>query len=189
MIMSGAAPLGADLEAACRSARRAARLQQGYGLTEASPVTHSRRSERPHTPGTIGKLFPTPRPAWSTSSTARDAEPGAPGRALGARAAGDARLSRRRSGRRRRARSTPTAGCARATSPRSTRHGGWRIVDRLKELIKYKGYQVPPAMLEALLLTHPAVADACVVPVADEEAGEIPKAFVVARAGRSAATS
>ena len=60
--------------------------------------------------------------------------------------------------------------------------GGWRVVDRLKELIKFKGYQVPPAMLEAVLLTHPAVADACVVPVADEEAGEIPKAFVV-RAG------
>jgi acyl-CoA synthetase (AMP-forming)/AMP-acid ligase II len=59
---------------------------------------------------------------------------------------------------------------------------GWRIVDRLKELIKYKGYQVAPAMLEALLLTHPAVADACVIPVADEDAGEIPKAFVVARA-------
>ena len=61
--------------------------------------------------------------------------------------------------------------------------GGWRIVDRLKELIKYKGYQVPPAMLEAVLLTHPAVVDACVVPVADEECGEIPKAFVVGRRG------
>jgi acyl-CoA synthetase (AMP-forming)/AMP-acid ligase II len=62
------------------------------------------------------------------------------------------------------------------------RAGGWRIVDRLKELIKYKGYQVAPAMLEALLLTHPAVGDACVIPIADEDAGEIPKAFVVARA-------
>src|SRR5581483_8087535 len=59
--------------------------------------------------------------------------------------------------------------------------GRWRIVDRLKELIKFKGYQVPPAMLEAVLLTHPAVGEACVVPVADEEAGEIPKAFVVAK--------
>jgi acyl-CoA synthetase (AMP-forming)/AMP-acid ligase II len=59
---------------------------------------------------------------------------------------------------------------------------GWRIVDRLKELIKFKGYQVPPAMLEAVLLSHPAVADACVVPVADEDCGEIPKAFVVTRA-------
>jgi acyl-CoA synthetase (AMP-forming)/AMP-acid ligase II len=55
------------------------------------------------------------------------------------------------------------------------------IVDRLKELIKYKGMQVAPAELEAILLGHPAVADAAVIPSPDEEAGEIPKAFVVAR--------
>ena len=53
------------------------------------------------------------------------------------------------------------------------------IVDRVKELIKYKGFQVAPAELEALLLTHPAVADAAVIPSPDEEAGELPKAFVV----------
>lgn len=53
------------------------------------------------------------------------------------------------------------------------------IVDRLKELIKYKGYQVPPAELEALLLTHPEIADAAVIGVLDEEGEEIPKAFVV----------
>ncbi len=53
------------------------------------------------------------------------------------------------------------------------------IVDRVKELIKYKGFQVAPAELEALLLSHPAVADAAVVPSPDEEAGEIPKAYVV----------
>jgi acyl-CoA synthetase (AMP-forming)/AMP-acid ligase II len=54
------------------------------------------------------------------------------------------------------------------------------IIDRLKELIKYKGYQVAPAELEALLLTHPAIADAAVVPAIDPNAGEeIPKAFVV----------
>jgi acyl-CoA synthetase (AMP-forming)/AMP-acid ligase II len=53
------------------------------------------------------------------------------------------------------------------------------IVDRVKELIKYKGLQVAPAELEAILLGHPAVADAAVIPVPDEEAGEVPKAFVV----------
>src|SRR5213594_987413 len=53
------------------------------------------------------------------------------------------------------------------------------LVDRLKELIKYKGFQVPPAELEALLRTHPAVADAAVVPLQDAECGEVPKAFVV----------
>jgi acyl-CoA synthetase (AMP-forming)/AMP-acid ligase II len=57
--------------------------------------------------------------------------------------------------------------------------GYFFLVDRLKELIKYKGYQVAPAELEALLVTHPAVADAAVVPTPDEAAGEVPKAFVV----------
>ncbi|MDY6812007.1 MAG: AMP-binding protein, partial [Actinomycetota bacterium] len=57
------------------------------------------------------------------------------------------------------------------------------IVDRLKELIKYKGYQVPPAELEALLLTHPQIADTAVIGVVDDDGEEIPKAFVVAQAG------
>jgi acyl-CoA synthetase (AMP-forming)/AMP-acid ligase II len=53
------------------------------------------------------------------------------------------------------------------------------VVDRLKELIKYKGLQVAPAELEGVLLTHPAIADAAVIGIPDEEAGEVPKAFVV----------
>ena len=57
------------------------------------------------------------------------------------------------------------------------------ILDRKKELIKYKGLQVPPAELEGLLLEHPAIADAAVIGKADVEAGEIPKAFVVRKAG------
>ena len=58
--------------------------------------------------------------------------------------------------------------------------GYFAIVDRLKELIKYKGYQVAPAELEALVITHPSVADVAVIGVDDEEAGELPKAFIVA---------
>ena len=57
------------------------------------------------------------------------------------------------------------------------------VVDRLKELIKYKGFQVAPAELEAVLLTHPAVADAAVIGLPDEEAGEVPAAFVVLHQG------
>ncbi|XP_012231363.1 luciferin 4-monooxygenase [Linepithema humile] len=53
------------------------------------------------------------------------------------------------------------------------------IVDRIKELIKYKGYQVPPAELEAILLSHPGVKDAAVIGITNEEAGELPMAFVV----------
>lgn len=57
------------------------------------------------------------------------------------------------------------------------------IVDRLKELIKYKGYQVPPAELEALLLTCPGVKDAAVIGIPNEEAGELPAAFIVKQDG------
>ena len=59
------------------------------------------------------------------------------------------------------------------------------VLDRKKELIKYKAFQVPPAELEGLLLGHPAVADAAVIGVQDEEAGEVPKAFVVIKEGQS----
>lgn len=57
------------------------------------------------------------------------------------------------------------------------------IVDRVKELIKYKGFQVPPAELEALIVSHPKVLDVAVIGIPDDEAGELPKAFVVAVPG------
>ena len=60
------------------------------------------------------------------------------------------------------------------------------IVDRVKELIKYKGFQVPPAELEALIVTHPAVADVAVIGIPEIEAGELPKAFVVLKPGETA---
>ena len=64
-------------------------------------------------------------------------------------------------------------------------HGHMSIVDRMKELIKYKGFQVAPAELEALLITHPKVADVAVIGIPDDEAGELPKAFVVTPSGES----
>jgi acyl-CoA synthetase (AMP-forming)/AMP-acid ligase II len=59
--------------------------------------------------------------------------------------------------------------------------GDFFVVDRVKEHIKYKGFQVAPAELEAILLAHPAVADAAVIGQPDLEAGEVPKGFVVLR--------
>jgi acyl-CoA synthetase (AMP-forming)/AMP-acid ligase II len=61
--------------------------------------------------------------------------------------------------------------------------GYLRIVDRVKEIIKYKAYQVAPAELEAVLLSHAAVADAAVIPSGDPMCGEVPKALVVVRPG------
>jgi len=67
---------------------------------------------------------------------------------------------------------------------------GWRdedgyvtVTDRKKEMIKFKGFSVAPAQIEALLLEHPAVADVAVIAKPDEEAGEVPKAYLVLRAG------
>ena len=57
------------------------------------------------------------------------------------------------------------------------------ITDRLKELIKFKGFQVPPAQLEAVLLTHPAVQDCAVIGIPEESAGELPRAYVKVKEG------
>jgi len=61
--------------------------------------------------------------------------------------------------------------------------GRIHVVDRLKELIKYKGYQVSPSEIEIVLLSHPAVKDAAVIGRPDEHSGEIPVAFVIKQPG------
>jgi acyl-CoA synthetase (AMP-forming)/AMP-acid ligase II len=179
MMNSGAAPLDAAVEEAC-CARVPIRLQQGYGLTEASPVTHCAPLGRPVIPGSIGDLLPNTEARVVAVGTHADADPGEPGE-LWVRGPQVMRgyLADERST----ARTLDAEGWLHTgdIATFDVEHG-WRIVDRLKELIKYKGYQVAPAMLEGVLLEHPAVADACVIPSPDEEAGEIPKAFIVLRA-------
>ncbi len=177
MVMSGAAPLDADLEALC-SQRVGIRVQQGYGLTEASPVTHCTPLSEPHVGGSIGKLLPNTEARIIDPATRRDTAPGEPGELL---VRGPQVMIGYLDDPQATANTLDPDGWLHTGDIATCEDGCWRIVDRLKELIKFKGYQVPPAMLEAVLLTHPAVAEACVVPVADEEAGEIPKAFVVAR--------
>lgn len=61
--------------------------------------------------------------------------------------------------------------------------GYFFITDRMKELIKYKGFQVSPTELEKILLTHPDVLDVAVAPVPDQSAGEVPRAYIVKRPG------
>ena len=118
-ITSGAAPLDAELQGAAER-RVGCRVQQGYGLTEASPVTHHVHQDDENVHGTIGTLLPSTEARLVDPETGEDAVAGPAGRDLGARAAGHARLSGRRA-RHRGDAHAQTAGCARATSRPSTR--------------------------------------------------------------------
>jgi acyl-CoA synthetase (AMP-forming)/AMP-acid ligase II len=179
-ITSGAAPLDAELQGAAQR-RVGCRIQQGYGLTETSPVTHHAHEDDENVHGSIGTLLPNTEARLVDAETGADAATGAPGEIwvrgpqvmLGY--LGDAEAT---------ATALTGDGWLRTGDIATVdADGRFRIVDRLKELIKYKGYQVPPAALEGVLLTHPQITDACVVPIRDEQAGELPKAFVVAAPG------
>jgi acyl-CoA synthetase (AMP-forming)/AMP-acid ligase II len=186
MILSGAAPLGAELTAEC-AARVGCVVRQGYGMTESSPVTHASPPNQIR-PGTIGTLAP------NTEARIVDIETLAP---LGPGQTGElwVRGPQVMRGYLNQPQATaetivegPSQDSGQAPWLRTgdiaavNEDGQFTVVDRLKELIKYKGYQVAPAELEALLLTHPAVGDAAVIGIPDEESGEVPKAFVVTRA-------
>ena len=177
VIMSGAAPLGQDLQEAAQN-RVGGVVMQGYGLTETSPVTHMNPDEEGKgRAGSIGFLIP--------NTEAKFVDP-AKGEELDVNGTGELWIR------------GPQVMKGYLNNDEATKitidEEGWLhtgdigyvdedgyffLVDRLKELIKYKGFQVPPAELEAVLLSHPAIADAAVIPVPDEEAGEIPKAYVV----------
>ncbi len=175
-IMSGAAPLGAEL-AEQVATRIGCDVIQGYGLTETSPVTHMIRPDGPNKPGSIGQALP------ATECRLVDPENGGE-TAEGERGELWIRGPQVMAGYLNNQQATNETvdsdgwlhtGDVAVCDP----DGFYSIVDRLKELIKFKGFQVPPAELEALLITHPEVADVAVVGVPDDEAGELPKAFVV----------
>lgn len=174
-IFCGAAPLGADLSQTAAS-RLDCVIKQGYGMTETSPVTHLTPDLRVKD-GKIGVL------AANTEALIVDIETLLP---LGPNQDGElwVRGPQIMRGYLNRPEATAVTivdgGWLRTGDIASVDEDGYfTIVDRLKELIKYKGYQVAPAELEAVLLTHPSVADAAVIGSPDEESGEVPKAFVV----------
>ncbi len=177
IVNSGAAPLSAELEAAC-STRLACRVKQGYGLTETSPTTHFILDHLAGTmPGKIGPAAPNTECKIVDVETGEEVPSGAPGELC---VRGPQVMKGYLNNPEATARTLDGDGWLHTGDiARVDEDGSLRIVDRLKELIKYKGYQVAPAELEALLLTHPAISDAAVIPLPDEEAGEIPKAFVV----------
>jgi 4-coumarate--CoA ligase len=180
-VFSGAAPLGPEL-AEEAATRLGCEVVQGYGMTELSPVSHTTPAGQ-FKPGTIGILTP------STMSRIVDPESG---KDLGIGEDGEIWVKGPQV-------MTGYLNNAEATAA-TIDEDGWlhtgdvghadgdghfTIVDRLKELIKFKGFQVPPAELEALLVTHPGIADAAVIGVPDDEAGELPKAFIALKEGES----
>jgi acyl-CoA synthetase (AMP-forming)/AMP-acid ligase II len=176
VVLSGAAPLGADLADACEE-RLGCRVVQGYGLTETSPVTHVVPDGAENRPGSVGPALPNTECRVIDIETGADLGPGETGE-LWIR--GPQVMKGYLNNPEATAATIDSDGWLHTGDIAQADEDGWfAIVDRLKELIKYKGYQVPPAELEALLVAHPAVADAAVVPSPDEEAGEVPKAYVV----------
>jgi acyl-CoA synthetase (AMP-forming)/AMP-acid ligase II len=179
LIVSGGAPLGADLQRAVAARVPGAAVGQGWGMTETAIGATMPERRSGTAPGSVGRVMPNTELRVVDPRTGRDLGAGEPGE-LWVRG--------------------PQVMAGYLNNPAATAEmldaDGWLrtgdlghvdddgyvyVVDRVKELIKYKGLQVAPAELEAVLLAHPEIADAAVVRSPDEEAGEVPKAFVVAR--------
>ncbi|PKT67149.1 4-coumarate--CoA ligase family protein, partial [Streptomyces populi] len=178
-IVSAAAPLDAALAAACSARLGLPPVGQAYGMTELSPGTHvvPLDAENPP-PGTVGKLVAgTEMRIVSLDDPDKDVAVGERGEIV----VRGPQVMKGYLGR-------PDATAAMIDADGWLHTGdvghvdddGWLfVVDRVKELIKYKGFQVAPAELEALLLTHPGIADAAVIGSYNEDNNEVPHAFVV----------
>ena len=178
-IFSGAAPLGPEIEKAVGE-RFGARSVQGYGMTEMAPISHMTVAGNVRH-GSSGQAVPSTECRIVDPVSLKDVDPGVEGE-LWVRG--------------------PQVMLGYLNNPQATEESltpdGWLrtgdlaviddegfmyIRDRLKELIKVKGFQVAPAEVEAALCAHDGVADAAVVGRPDDEAGEVPVAFVVRAAG------
>lgn len=181
MLNSGAAPLTKELVVTAYN-RLKIPIKQGYGLSETSPVTHSQPWEdwQKHM-GSVGALLP--------NQTAKFV--GEDGQEVPAGQTGEFWVK------------GPNVFLGYLNNPEGTKnaltedgyfktgdvghqdeHGHFYITDRIKELIKYKGFQVPPAELEGVLTSHPDIDDVAVIGVySKEQATEVPRAYVVPKKG------
>ncbi|MEU5761170.1 AMP-binding protein [Nocardia sp. NPDC047648] len=192
VVMSAAAALDADLGHALAE-RLDCRVHQGYGMTEMSPASHGIPEDRLDLPlGSIGVTLPNIECKLVDPLTG--AEIAIP--ATGISAPGELCCKGPNVMRGYFGNDSASADAFDAEGFLRTgdiavvdADGVVYLVDRAKELIKYKGYQVAPAELEAVLLTHPDIADAGVIGVKDTDGEEIPKAFVVPRAGTGLAAT
>ncbi|WP_371670690.1 4-coumarate--CoA ligase family protein [Streptomyces sp. NBC_00289] len=179
-VISAAAPLDAELAAACSRRLGLPPVGQAYGMTELSPGTHVVPLDAMHEapPGTVGKLIPgTEMRIVSLDDPDKDLGAGEPGEILfrgpqvmkGYLGQADATAAM-----------IDPDGWLHTGDVGHVDAAGWLfVVDRVKELIKYKGFQVAPAELEALLLTHPGIADAAVIGTYNDQGNEVPHAYVV----------
>ncbi|KAH7379490.1 4-coumarate-CoA ligase [Pyrenochaeta sp. MPI-SDFR-AT-0127] len=178
-IVSGASPLPEMTAAAIQKLLPKCRVRQGYGLTEASTVIACSPDHDTWTkgvgsllPGFEAKLMREDGSEISSYDTPGELFVRSPSVTLGYHKNAEATAE------------TFVDGWLRTgdeamvcKSPMGNEH--LIITDRIKDLIKVRGHQVSPSELETFLLTHPAVADCCVVPVADTKSGELPRAYVV----------
>jgi acyl-CoA synthetase (AMP-forming)/AMP-acid ligase II len=176
-VLSAAAPLGTTLTEAVEQ-QLGCSVTEGFGMTELSGITHLvppfGRSTKP---GSIGPPIPGVECRLVDPDTGRDVAPGE---------RGELRIR------------SPKVMQGYLNNPQATEdtidpegwlrtgdiavmdeEGWFQIVGRIKEIIKSKGFQVFPAELEMILNDHPAVADCAVIGVADQRAGEVPKAYIV----------
>ena len=177
-IMSGAAPLPESVATTCATRNRVL-VRQGYGLTETSPVTHTNPRDRMIKVTSVGPSVPNTEFRIVDLSTGQDVPTGE----LGEVCIRGPQIMKGyfRNPEATRAMIDADRWLHTGDIGRADDDGYLYVVDRVKELIKYKGFQVAPAELEAVVQSHPAVADVAVVPSPDEEAGEVPKAFVVVK--------
>ncbi|HEY0617007.1 MAG TPA: AMP-binding protein [Kribbella sp.] len=179
-VTCAAAPLDGELAEACAKRLGLHAILQAYGMTELSPGTHAvPQDDQDPPPGAVGKLFPSTEMRL-VGADGNDVADGDPGEIwirgpqvmkgyLGRPAETDATID-------------PEGWLHTGDIGRVDARGYLYVVDRVKELIKYHGYQVPPAELEAVLLTDDRIADAAVIGV-QADGNEVPKAFVVPMPG------
>jgi acyl-CoA synthetase (AMP-forming)/AMP-acid ligase II len=177
-LMSGAAPLPMEVARQAQERLRCT-VMQGYGMTEASPITNVNPIASPRD-GTVGPPVADTLEKVVSLETDEELGPGEIGELLvfgpqvmkGYWGRDDATAET----------ITPDGWLRTGDIVTADEDGYVQIHDRKKEMIKYKGYQVAPAELEGLLMEHPGVRDAAVIPKREGDAGdEVPKAFVVPR--------
>lgn len=181
VVVSAAAPLSAEVAEAV-AARLGCACIQGYGMTEMSPASHVVPFDRPRA-GSVGVTVPNSQTRIVDPDSGKNMGPGGEGEVwvkgpqvmLGYLNKPDATAS------------TMSDGWLRTGDLGVMDEAGFLTIrDRLKELIKVKGFQVAPAEVEGELLALLQIADAAVIGVPDDEAGELPKAFVVLVPGSNA---